>query len=94
LVKAVLLGTANCDVDTGSESTAAPRYAHEGPGTVVPTGEVEEWDVINLTEDGESVEGYSDCWGLLGLWRCFFQTQLWQCTAQPGRCHGVLVLVM
>lgn len=66
VVKAVLLGAANCDVDTGSESTAAPRYAHEGSSTVVPTGEVEEWDIINLTEDGEIVGGYSDCWGLLG----------------------------
>jgi hypothetical protein len=57
VVRAVLLGTANCDVDSGSESTAAPRYAHEGPSTVVPTGEVEEWDIINLTDDGEIVLG-------------------------------------
>lgn len=47
LVRAVLLATADAD------DTAEPQHWEDGPRTAAPTDTVEEWDVINLSGDGE-----------------------------------------
>jgi hypothetical protein len=49
LVRAVLLATAD------AQDTAEPQHWEDGPHTATSTDTVEEWDVINLTGDGECV---------------------------------------
>lgn len=52
-MKAVLLGTAGSGVSVDTENTAKPQYGHEQPCTTASTREIEDWDIINLTDDGE-----------------------------------------
>jgi hypothetical protein len=52
-VKAVLLGTVEPPVTPGNSGTATVQLWMEQPRTATVTNTIEEWDIVNLTPDGE-----------------------------------------
>jgi hypothetical protein len=59
MVRAVLLGTAS--EPAGVTGTASPQLWSAPVRTTTPTDTIEEWEIINLTADGEPLHPGAVC---------------------------------